>query len=97
LPAYPAGPAWCADPGSQLLEPPLGLDNPALEPSAVLLSSSGEATGPTAAPSSPLGLRGVGPSFSTGDPVGVSFSQPSRAFNPERDTGSPPIMKRRRL
>jgi hypothetical protein len=36
--AYPAGPAWCADPGSQLLEPPLGLDNPALEPSAVFSS-----------------------------------------------------------
>src|SRR6516165_7642874 len=52
--AYPAGPAWCADPGSQLLEPPLGLDNPALEPSA---DDVAQATGPTLAdaPSTPLG------------------------------------------
>lgn len=33
-PKYPQGPAWCADPGSQMLEPPLSPhDNPALEPS----------------------------------------------------------------
>jgi hypothetical protein len=44
LPVYPAGPAWCADPGAQCLEPPLGLDNPALEPSAVMHSPA-EQTG----------------------------------------------------
>src|SRR5215471_5611458 len=46
LPNYPAGPAWCADPGSQLLEPPLGLDNPALDP-----SMSGVVEGSGGAPS----------------------------------------------
>ena len=34
VPQYPAGSAWTADPGSQILEPPLSPhDNPALEPS----------------------------------------------------------------
>ena len=46
---YPAGPAWCADPGSQLLEPPLGIDNPALEPSTVFSSCS-----PVEQPDGPL-------------------------------------------
>jgi hypothetical protein len=32
---YPPGPAWCADPGAQCVEPPLGLDNPALESSTL--------------------------------------------------------------
>jgi hypothetical protein len=53
LPACPAAPAWSADPGAQCVEPPLGLDNPAIsDPSPVLLSSSGEATGepPNASP-----------------------------------------------
>jgi hypothetical protein len=59
---YPAGPAWCADPGSQCVEPPLGFDNPALEPA--FLASPAQATGPTSdAPSTPLGQRDVGPSF----------------------------------
>jgi hypothetical protein len=68
--AYPAGPAWSADPGSQCVEPPLGFDNPALEPSVdleQLSSCTAQATGPTsaAAPSTPLGQRtDVGSSFS---------------------------------
>jgi len=56
---YPAGPTWSADPGAQCVEPPLGFDNPAFEPSTALLSSSDEATGPTSDDPSPLG-RGVG-------------------------------------
>jgi hypothetical protein len=40
VPQYPAGPAWCADPGSQCIEPPLSpYDNPALEPSDLEPSS----------------------------------------------------------
>jgi hypothetical protein len=51
LPVYPAGPAWCADPGSQCVEPPLGLDNPALEQPSTL--SPVEDSAPvSAAPSS---------------------------------------------
>jgi hypothetical protein len=102
-PVYPAGPAWCADPGSQLLEPPLGLDNPELEPSSLLAPAVAQATPNPAsgevAPSIPLDVErrgaGLGLSQTTGDPVGVSFSQPSRAFNLERDTGSPPLRRRR--
>ena len=61
---YPAGPAWCADPGSQLLEPPLGLDNPALEPSTGFLSSPVEAPGPASAEAPLSGQRtDVGPSL----------------------------------
>ena len=40
---YPAGSAWSADPGAQCVEPPLGFDNPALEPS----SCEAQAPGPT--------------------------------------------------
>ena len=70
--AYPAGPAWCADPGAQCVEPPLGLDNPALEPSMGLLSSPVEQTGPTLAdaPSTPSGQRAD---------VGSLSSQPNPA------------------
>ena len=39
IPKYPAGPAWTTDPGSQMLEPPLSYDNPALEPSDLEPSS----------------------------------------------------------
>ena len=31
IPAYPAGPNWSTDPGSQCIEPPLSYDNPALD------------------------------------------------------------------
>lgn len=58
---YPAGPAWCADPGSQMLEPPLSYDNPALEPSSLgpsLPSAQGNSGDPdapsTTAPSAGL-------------------------------------------
>jgi hypothetical protein len=62
---YPAGPAWSADPGSQCVEPPLGLDNPALEVASIV--STPQAPGPTSdAPSTPLGQRDVG-SFSQSD------------------------------
>jgi hypothetical protein len=69
-PVYPAGPSWCADPGAQCVEPPLGEDNPALEASS--LSSSPQATGDPVcgdvAPSNSLDVerRGAGSaSFST--------------------------------
>src|SRR6516225_6383114 len=42
---YPAGPAWSADPGAQCVEPPLGLDNPALEVASIV--STPQAPGPT--------------------------------------------------
>jgi len=74
-PSYPPGPAWCADPGSQLLEPPLGLENPALEPS--LLASPAQATDGPADPSAPLDVERAGPSLSlSSDPAGVSFPSP---------------------
>jgi hypothetical protein len=76
---YPAGPAWSADPGSQLLEPSLGWDNPALEEPSAAHSASVEQTGPTSDAPTPLGQRDVGPSFNelgltpavqdTGDPA----------------------------
>ena len=56
--AYPAGPAWCADPGAQCVEPPLGLDSPDLEPAS--LASPAQATpspASTVAPSIPLGVE----------------------------------------
>jgi hypothetical protein len=93
---YPAGSAWCADPGAQCLEPPLGFDNPALEePSTALPASPGEATdGPADAPSTPLGQR-AGPSLShSGDPAGSQFPRPpgtSRDVN----AGSLPTFRRR--
>ena len=46
---YPAGSAWCADPGSQLVEPPLGYEidrMPELEALSPA-SPSPQATGPT--------------------------------------------------
>jgi hypothetical protein len=56
---YPAGPAWCADPGSQCVEPPLGFENPALNPSD-LEPSPALATGDsTATPSPPVSSRSM--------------------------------------
>jgi hypothetical protein len=71
---YPAGPAWSADPGSQCVEPPLGEDNPALEPS----SCEAQATGPTSDAPTPLGQRDVG-SFSSDDPTTTEGPAPPSA------------------
>ena len=74
---YPQGPAWCADPGSQCVEPPLGYDNPALDPSAppepppgaseALATEPNPAPGRTSVELPPLAeLRsGLGSSFRT--------------------------------
>jgi hypothetical protein len=72
IPVYPPGPAWCADPGALCVEPPLGLDNPALEPSSV--PPDAQATDPASTPSTPLG-RDVGSLSHSGDQGLVS--QPS--------------------
>jgi hypothetical protein len=82
--AYPAGPAWSADPGSQCVEPPL-VDNPALEPS----SAEAQAPEPTSdAPSSPLGA-GVGSlSQNSGDLA-------DQVTNRGREVGSPVRYRRR--
>jgi len=62
-PSYPAGPAWCADPGSQCLEPPLSFDNPALEPSMPLEAQAGGAEAPTTdASPGPLSVEHTAPS-----------------------------------
>jgi hypothetical protein len=96
---YPPGPAWCADPGAQCLEPPLGFDNPALDASStVLLSSSGEATGPTLAdaPSTPLGQRADVGSFSSDDPATEGLAPPSASPLAQRGgVGSSPAFRRR--
>jgi hypothetical protein len=75
-------------------EPPLGLDNPTLEePSTVLLSSPGEATGPTSDDPSPLG-RGVG-SFSSDDPTTEGLAPPSVTPRAQRGgVGSSPFRRR---
>ena len=91
---YPAGPAWCADPGSQLLEPPLGFDNPALEPSA---DDVAQATGPTLAdaPSTPLGQRAHVGSFSSDDPATEGLAPPSVTPRAHRGgVGSSPFRRR---
>lgn len=89
---YPAGPAWCADPGSQCVEPPLGLDNPALEPSTVFHASSVEHLGepPSASPlgnvGSPALSRGFDPQMasagSTGPAEAPTTSSPGSLFEP---------------
>jgi hypothetical protein len=88
---YPAGSAWCADPGSQLLEPPLGFDNSALEePSTALAVSPVEAPDPTSdAPST--GLRDVGSLSHSGDPAPEVLTQ--RISQPQR-VGSPVSYRR---
>ena len=64
IPVYPPGPAWCADPGSQCVEPPLGLDNPALEHHREAQATPNPASGDVA-PSAPLDVEqrdaGLGP------------------------------------
>jgi len=82
---YPAGPTWSADPGAQCVEPPLGFDNPAFEPSTALLSSSDEATGPTSDDPSPLGQRsGVSPFSAIDDPATEGLAPPSASPQSER-------------
>jgi len=68
-------------------EPPLGLDNPALEPSVL---ASAQATGPTPAdaPSAPLGDADVGPLSHSGDQTPRSHLPPGPA-RITRDVGSP--------
>jgi len=83
---YPAGPAWCADPGAQLLEPPLGLDNPALDPQSMTTEGSGSGA------DAPLALS---PCVEPAPPLSYS-SDPARAplppgtFIPNVKAGSPP-------
>ena len=94
---YPAGPTWSADPGAQCVEPPLGFDNPAFEPSTALLSSSDEATGPTSDDPSPLGQRsGVGPFSAIDDPATEGLAPPSASPLAQRGgVGSSPAFRRR--
>jgi hypothetical protein len=102
---YPAGPAWCADPGSQLLEPPLGFDNPALEPSTVFSSCSPveQPDGPLApSTKSPSAVSRSGPSsFSTAEIMAAQCrSQMSSLSRPDDDGGierPPSQLRRRRL
>ena len=96
-PSYPPASAWCADPGSQLLEPPLGLENPAFDP------------GPEVSPARPLPnpapadatsssddcddeRRDAGLGLS-GDPAGVSFPSPPGTSS-DVVAGSPPPLRR---
>jgi len=92
---YPAGSAWSADPGAQCVEPPLGFDNPALEPS----SCEAQAPGPTSdAPSTPLGQRDVGPFSAIGDPATTEGpAPPSASSRGARGlvVGSSPLRRRR--
>jgi hypothetical protein len=66
VPNYPAASAWSADPGSQMLEPPLSpYDNPALEPPPSDLGPSVSPAKATPNPSSqapPLADEGLGSS-----------------------------------
>jgi hypothetical protein len=73
-PDYPAGPAWCADPGAQLLEPPLSYYDPALEPSVLAVAQAPDPTSADAH-SDDVQRTDVG-SLSSGDPAGVSFASP---------------------
>jgi hypothetical protein len=85
---YPAGPAWCADPGSQLLEPPLGLDNPALEPAR---PDEAQATGDPNVPATPLAVERVGsPLSQSGDPSVDHHPVTNRG----REVGSPVAYRR---
>jgi len=90
---YPAGPAWSADPGAQCVEPPLGFDNPALEPS----SCEAQAPDGPADPSAPLDVERAGPSLSP-DMAAQCRSQMSSSTRPDDDGGieRPPANKFRR-
>jgi len=92
---YPAGPAWCADPGSQLLEPPLGFDNPALEPSMAASPTEGQGdavVAPSTNVSPGLMSERAAPPLSYGDPARAHFPSPPGT---SRDVaGSPPTYRR---
>jgi hypothetical protein len=69
VPIYPAGPQWTADPGSQVVEPPLSVyENPAIEPSA-----AAEATGAPAGAAA--AAERLPPASAQSDDAGASFSQ----------------------
>ena len=51
--AYPAGPAWSSDAGSQLVEPPLGIDINAMSELGPSMAPSVEQLGGTEAPPEP--------------------------------------------
>jgi hypothetical protein len=95
VPNYPAASApFQFDPVPN--EPPLGWDNPALEPSAGLLHSPVEQLPNPASPSTPLDVEGAGLGLSqTGDPTGVDTSQPSSTFITNVNVGSSPLRRRR--
>ena len=63
IPAYPAGPNWSTDPGSQCIEPPLSYDNPALDENSAGIRPPVD-TGPADAPeqSPDLSEHAAGPS-----------------------------------
>ena len=77
-------------------EPPLGYSVDAMEPSTVLLSSSGEATRPTSSDDpSPLGRDDVGPFSQSGDPTTEGHAPPSASPRGARGlVGSPPAFRR---
>jgi len=94
---YPAGPAWCADPGSQLLEPPLDLDNPALEPLGLATEAQGNSGDAVVAPSSTTPLvddveHAASSLSSHDDPEGTHF--PPRPARISRDPGRPQFRRR---
>jgi len=91
---YPAGPAWSADPGAQCVEPPLGFENPALEPSST--APDAQATGPTSADahSGDVQRTDVG-SFSSDDPTTEGIAPPSASPRGARGlVGSSPPLRR---
>jgi hypothetical protein len=77
-------------------EPPLGYSVDAMEPSTVLLSSSGEATRPTSSDDpSPLGRDDVGPFSQSGDPATEETFPASGPTRMTRGAGSSPLRRRR--
>jgi hypothetical protein len=72
IPVYPAGPQWTADPGSQVVEPPLGFSIDQLEPSM-------GTTRPTEDTGAPAGAAAAAERLPSGsaqsDDAGASFSK----------------------
>jgi hypothetical protein len=84
---YPGGPAWSAGPGAQCVEPPLGLDNPALEVASTV--STPQATdGAVDAPSASV------PPGSMSERAGSSLSSGDPAVHPNVNVGSPVTYRR---
>jgi hypothetical protein len=92
---YPAGPAWSADPGAQCVEPPLGLDNPALEVASLV--STPQATGDPTDPATPLAVERVGsPLSQSDDPTTEGSAPPSASPRTQPGgVGSSPVPYRR--